>query len=195
MKKLLIVAVLVFSSSIIFAQEQNFKKNSLNLNAGIGIGGHYAAWNSYSSQSPEIGISADYGIIDNVGPGTIGAGLYLGYKKMGYKENYYDGSNSYYYKWNWTYTIVGVRGTYYYTLDNPKIEVYGGALLGVLMEKFKHKSNDPYWQNYEYNYGGSDLSLTVFAGGKFNITKKLGIFGEVGYGISYLTLGASLKLK
>jgi hypothetical protein len=41
---------------------------------------------------------------------------------------------------------------------------------------------------------GSYLGLTGYAGGRYNFSEKFALYGEVGYGVSYLTLGISYKL-
>lgn len=195
MKKLLFFAVALLATFQMM-QAQNLETGSSLINFGIGVGGHYGVYNSYTSQTPAIGLSYDYGFKEGVGPGLITLGGYVGFKKLTYKSSdYYDyGYNqNFYYKWTWTYFIVGARGTYQYSVSD-KFDVYGGLLLSMNFSSFKNESNDPYWNNYNYNYGGSNLGLTAFCGARYGFTENLGAFAELGYGISYLTLGIGYKL-
>jgi hypothetical protein len=176
---------------VITGNAQNMEVGSNMLNLGVGVGGYYNAYSSYTSQTPAIGISFDHGF-KQVGPGIITLGGYLGYKQLVNKNNYYDGANAYYYKWTWTYLIIGFRSTYQYKVSD-KFDIYGGLLLSLNNDKFTHTSNDPSYNNHVYNYGGTNVGFSIFGGAHYLFSNKFGAFGEIGYGVSYLTLGLSLK--
>lgn len=85
--------------------------------------------------------------------------------------------------------MLAARGTYYLdALNAEKYNVYFGALAGLRM------------YNYTDNFLGdiSDNSIHpafgFFAGGRYMLGNKFGLFGEAGYGMTWLTLGVSLKL-
>lgn len=193
MKKLLFFAVALLATFQMM-QAQNLETGNSLINFGIGVGGHYGVYSSYTSQTPAFGLSYDYGFKEGVGPGLITLGGYVGYKSLTYKYDY-TYNQSLYYKWTWTYFIVGARGTYQYSVSD-KFDLYGGLLLSMNFSKFKHESNDPDYYNYNYNYSesGSNLGLTLFGGARYGFTENIGAFAELGYGISYLTLGIGYKL-
>ena len=156
MKKIIILVVLTISSfGLINAQP--FEMGTNVLGVGIGIGGHYAAWNSSYSSTPAIGISYEHGIKDGLGPGTIAIGGYIGYYK----------GMSYHY---------GLRGIYHYNFDlDDNLDLYGGLMLS-------------------YASYASNIYFSLFVGGRYYFTNNVGVFMELGYGISYLTVGLNFKL-
>ncbi|HBS88751.1 MAG: hypothetical protein A2W91_04250 [Bacteroidetes bacterium GWF2_38_335] len=186
--------ILTFTIALVAwaCQSQSFEKGTSVISAGVGIGGNYNASGYYSSQSPAIGISFEKGLIEDVGPGIISGGFYLGYKSLTYHYNY--GYNNFFYDWKWSYTIIGLRGAYHYPLDNEKLDVYGGIMIGFNYCKFSEKTNDPTYYDYQHTYSqNSYLNTTFFAGGRYYFTENLGGFAEVGYGIAYLTIGINYK--
>jgi len=190
MKKIIIslTLALIFWSGF----SQSFEKGTNVISAGVGIGGHYGASGFYSSQSPAIGINYEKGLLEDVGPGIISGGFYIGYKSLTYHYDY--GYSNYYYDWKWSYTIIGLRAAYHMPLDNDKLDVYGGIMIGFNNLKFTEKTNDPNYYDYHYsNSYNSYLNTTLFAGGRYYFTEKLGGFAEVGYGIAYLTIGINYK--
>ena len=93
----------------------------------------------------------------------ISAGLYGGIIQRKYVDNF-----------KYKYSVFGVRGSYHFNevlnVSNPKLDVYGGLSL--------------YYRGYSLKY---DLS------GDGGGTEKVGGYAELGYGISPLQLGVSLK--
>ncbi len=67
-------------------------------------------------------------------------------------------------------------------------------MLSYNISKYKYEDNDPSWDYTNSGYG-SGMGLTGFVGGRYYFSKNIGAFAEVGYGVSYLTLGAAIKLK
>jgi hypothetical protein len=119
-------------------------------------------------------------------------GGYLGFKS--YKYTYNDGAgDSFHEKWN--YTIIGARGAWHYTgLKVDNLDVYGGVMLS-----YNHLSYSAGASNSSGTYGssggsyGSAAGFTAFVGGRYFFAKNLGVYGELGYGVSYLNLGLALK--
>lgn len=193
MKKLSLLWIFIlFSGLYSYAQEQNILKGNILINAGVGFGGTYGVSSVYTAQTPALGLSVDLGVLDGYGPGTITAGLYFGYKSLSYRYNY---DNNYYWEYQWQYLIGGFRATYYWTLKNKHFDLYGGALLSFMYEKFSEKYNEPgYTSSYINDDSTSPLWLSVFGGARYNFNDRFAAYAELGYGISYLTLGLSIKL-
>lgn len=175
MKKLLLLLTLAFfSTSFLAAQE--FNKGTNVINAGIGFGGYYNLYRAPSA-SPSFSASYERGIWEVGGPGVVSLGGYLGFKT--YK---YDNDD------RWNYTIIGVRGAYHYNgLEVDNLDVYGGVMASYNILSY---DDNTYGGFGDY---GSRPSGTVFVGGRWYFTENFGVFAEVGYGVAYLTTGASFR--
>ncbi len=162
------------------AQAQQFQKGTTTANLGIGLG---TALGGLGKARPAISVSVDHGMWDIGGPGVISLGGYIG--NTGYKYT----SGSYTYKWN--YTIVGVRGAYHYNgfTSVPKLDVYGGAMLGYNIAKYSSDGDDA---SYADSYG-SGLGFTGFLGGRWFFSDRFGAYAELGYGVSVLNAGVTFK--
>ncbi len=65
-----------------------------------------------------------------------------------------------------------------------KLDLYGWVMLSCNFLKFS---------NTACKSDGSDAGLTAYVGGHYFFTNNIAAFAELGYGVSYLTLGAALK--
>lgn len=183
----LFVIISFFTASQIAAQA--FQKGTGVGSAGIGFGSSIGSHSG--TQTPAISIQYEQGLWPLGSDGVISLGGYAGYKAFQYK---YD-AGSVNYKQNWNYTIIGARAAYHYTgLENEKIDVYGGLMLSYNILKYKFKDNSGSGSGI-YNSGsyGSAAGFTAYAGGRYFFSNNLGAFAELGYGVSYLTVGLSLK--
>ncbi len=174
---------------------QTFNIGDKIVGLSIGVGGNYSAGSTYSSQTPALGITYEQGVTD-LGPGVLGIGGYLGYKSLSAKTDYVFGPSRYNYDWTWNYLIIGVRGVWHYNdwHSDDKLDTYGGLMLGYNIVSFKDKSVYPAnYPAYRYN-SVSGIGLTGFLGARYWFSENLGAQAELGYGISVLSLGVSLKL-
>ena len=92
--------------------------------------------------------------------------------------------------------MVAARGAYHFDVLNSKnAELYVGAIVGVRIQTYHYDTNnpDPNADNYRLSSGSVYPTYSVFAGARWYFAKKVALFGEVGYGISYLTGGFSFK--
>lgn len=185
-KKLVLTAGLLFSlfaQNSLFAQETsgaNFHdvKGVNLLNAGIGIG----SYGMNGTGGLPITASFEHGVSKNISVG-IGAGFI---------------QRKYASDWKYTYLLFGVRGSYHlneaFKIAGDKLNVYAGA--GLLYRRYSmnysHGAGDPE-PEYEINASGGDIALDLHLGGRIFFNEKLGGFAELGYGISPLQLGFSLK--
>ena len=178
----------------------------LNIGCGIGYSRYYSSYRNkgyrYRS-SPSFNISYEQAYPKKVGPGFIGIGAYLGYQRSSSTYNYnnyfYNGYyGNYYYKNSWSNTIVAARAAYHLDELNTKDgEVYFGVMIGFRIQTYRYTTNNNYGDPYESNYNARSISinpsLSVFAGGRWYVAKNVALFGEVGYGITYLNGGLSIK--
>lgn len=183
MKKLLLVLVVIsISLTQLKAQEPTFSKGDKVLNLGLGLGSTLYSGFYYKSLIPPLSASLEVGIVDNVlEKGVIGIGGYLGYSS--YKLDYSS------YGWKYSNMIIGGRGTFHYPLVD-KLDTYAGILLGFNVSTTSEFGTiNP--GTYHSSNGGPVYA--VFVGARYYFQNNFGVLGEFGYGISYLTLGVSLK--
>lgn len=178
------------------------------LNIGVGLGGrayyNYGRSGPYKYRStPAFSISYEQALPKKLGPGYLGLGGYFGFQHASYRYDYdyYNFNNNnydkYYYKHSWNYFLIAARGAYHLDVLNwDKGEVYFGTLIGLRIQTYNFESNnpDPYYNNYRLNEGSMYPTWSFFAGGRYYFTDQIGAFMELGYGVSYLTLGATIKL-
>ena len=182
----LLVATMVLATFECLAQP--FEVGSNVAGAGIGLGGSFGL-GRYGSATPGISVQYEHGLVDGPGPGVISLGGYLGTKSYRY-DGRYDG---FWYKERWRYTILGVRSAYHYTgLPIDELDVYGGAMLSYNILSYKYSDNDPLFNYHDGTYG-SHLGFSIYVGGRYYLMENVAAFAELGYGVSYLTLGASVK--
>ena len=164
-------------------KEPAFDVGDKTLGVSVGFGASYS-YNYYAGYAPvvlpAIAVTYDQGIME-AGPGTIGVGGIIGAQFSHYG---YLGSNIRY-----TNYIIGARGTWHLTLlkdKNNKFDPYGGAMVGL---RFFNYSN-----NYN-NITSTSVSpaLALFVGAKYNFSKHVGAFAEVGFDISLLRFGLNFN--
>lgn len=174
---LALAAITMFTVQFVSAQE--FSQGTNVINAGIGIGGNFYFGDlGTSSQGIGLNLSYERGIWETADIGIVSLGGYLGYKS--YKSDPFFGGETF----NYSYTIIGVRGAFHYTgLNVDNLDVYGGAMLSFNIASFD---------------GDGDLldsrpSGTVFVGGRWYFTENFGAFAEAGYGVAFLSLGVAFR--
>jgi hypothetical protein len=179
MKRLILfTAAVALSLTQMFAQESTFVKGDKVINLGLGFGGYYSGY--YSSHMPAISGSFEAGVKDGIiDKGSIGVGGYIGYSSAKY-EDYWKTSN----------LLIGARGAFHYPLVN-KLDTYTGLLLGYNFYNTKELSA---YSGTPYSYDSSGLAFAWFAGARYYFSPKFAGMAEIGYGISYLTIGVSFKL-
>ena len=176
------------------------------LNLGVGFGGfnYYRSYkgSGYSYHStPAISLSYEQALPKKIGPGYIGVGGYLGFQtssaKYNYDWNYNNNVGNYYYKYSWTNFMIAARGAYHLDdLVSKNTDLYAGILLGLRFQGFRYSSNNPDPNGPDYNISSGNLNkvASIFVGGRYYFSNQIAAFGEVGWGVSWLTLGLSYKL-
>lgn len=217
MKKLvfsLILAAFFMHPGFISAQNKNknnsagdgskcFNESTKIINLGLGFLGagyyKYSRGFGYTYKStPAFSISYEQAIPKKLGPGYLGVGAYFGYKSENYRyDNYYNKNGvNYYYSHNYTHMFIAARAAYHAdALNFSKGELYFGGVLGVRIQSYRYENNSPDPDKNLYAYSGGNVypGYSLFVGGRYYFTNSIGMFGEIGYGISYLTLGLSFK--
>ena len=167
--------ILLFAVSIAFAQP--YQKGSKVINAGIGFGlsGIYG-----DAGMPPVSVGFQYGLEDKISIGGI----------AGFSTSSYGWDE---WKWDYTYIIIGARGEYHFLESSEKLDAYVGATLGYNIVSVSEPDG------YERLWGGYETEASYFiygfhVGARYALSNNIGIFGELGYGVGYLTVGATFKL-
>jgi len=178
------------------AQEKCFNEGTSALNLGVGFGntvtyGVYAYGYGYAPSvaiSPAFTASYEYGI-KHVGIGIIGAGLEFGFQTS--HDNYNNGSNSY--KENWTTLGFCPRATYHFDILNKgKFDIYPIVQINVYSSSYSNNfpSNGTY---VNQNTSSVFIHPSVLAAVRYFFTPNFGVYSELGYDISIIKAGVSLK--
>lgn len=185
MRSIVAVALCAFTPWV--TKAQSFTKETKIISAGIGLGS--SLWGSGGQGRPAISANFEKGMWEIDDAGVISLGGYIG--NTGYKSTYNFGSYISESKWN--YTVIGARSAFHYGgLNNDAWDVYGGLMLSYNIASYSYKDNDPLY-DYDSGTAASALGFTGYVGGRYNFSDKLGAYAELGYGVSVLAIGLSLK--
>lgn len=149
--------------------------------AGIGLIGVYG-----DISVPPIALSLDYGISKE-----ISVGVYAGYSSS--KDTIIKASPPILNEdagIKYAYTILGVRGSYHFDLENKNIDAYGTVMFGyniVSASIFGLGEGLPVAKG-SFTAFGASLGIRYF------VTRNIALFSEAGYGVEYIRAGLSFKL-
>jgi hypothetical protein len=190
MKKLCILFFSLVFLLPVSAQESTFNKGDLVTNLGLGLGSRLYYGSYYKTTIPRISVSAEKGIVDGIlDKGVIGVGGYLGLSQSKWEYNYWGAS----YGTRYTSIVIGPRGAFHYPIID-KLDTYAGLMLGLNVQL----TNDFGANNSESGINAPDGNISFvsswFLGGRYYLTDNIAAMGELGVGISYLTIGVAIKL-
>lgn len=202
MKKIILFVVgLILLSFITNAQGKSFDESSRLLNVGVGLGHNYYSFgrgNGYVHRnSPVISISYEQPLKEKIGPGYLGVGGYLGFRSSSSRYDYNYFADNYYYKHVYRNFLVGARAAYHFDeINAEEWELYFGAIAGLRIQTYKYRTDYTGPDIYRHNRSnlGVGPALAGFVGARWYFTPKAAIFGEFGYGVSYITIGVTLKV-
>lgn len=195
MKNKILKITFLFLITMAFGiKAQSFQQGQKDINLGLGLGNTFVG-SGYTSTFPPISVAIEYGVTD-----AISVGGFLAFTGAKSTYNYQDWYNGNYYNYtdtySWTYYIIGVRGAYHFAqfISNDKVDLYAGLMLGDEMVTNTYSTTDPnssHVVNSSQSAGG--FIWSGFVGGRYRFNDHIGIFGELGYGISNLNIGLNLK--
>lgn len=171
-KRLFTIAAVVLATVIAAtsAQAQNVSGKNF-VNAGVGIG----TFGFSGTGGLPVTVSVEHGFTDK-----ISGGIYLGM----IQRKYYDD-----FKYN--YKVIGVRASYHFNellqIDQPKLDVYGGASLYYRGYTLKYDLADD--MGGKQKITSSTVGIALHAAARYMFSKNIGGYAEVGYGVSPLQLG------
>lgn len=168
---------------------QEFQKGTNILSAGVGLGSSILSY-SGASQTPALSLQYERGVWNVGGPGVISLGGYVGYK--GY--SFSGGESNYTYSEDWHYTVVGVRSAYHYNgLDAKKLDLYGGAMLAYNILSYSYSDNSGGTGIAGSGSYGSTFGISLYLGARYFFAEHFAVGAELGYGVSYLSVGIAAK--
>ncbi len=186
-KLILLTALIVLTGTASFAQ---FEKNSQAFNLGIGIGNTGGFGSYYSGFLPSASASYEHGIVEiPMGSdltGVISVGGYLGWSMSKYGYDTW-GNDDYYLTTNF---IIAVRGNYHFVFHD-QFDPYAGIALGGNIEASKWHGDGP---DPDIDYASSTPYGGAYAGARWFFTDNFAVYAEVGWLISVLNFGVTLKL-
>ena len=190
MKNILLLFLVV--SSNYYAQI--FESGTNHISVGYGFGNGYSALLKayqgfegyrYSGIGP-IQLAVEHGITEN-----IGLGASLGYSSYGGNWTQY----SYDYEYKWKTISAMVRGAYHLNVSNRNLDPYGGVGIGIIKYSYKWSSNEPNFNESNYNVSsGSPFGYQLFFGARYHFSSHVGGYAEIGYGIALINAGLTFKL-
>lgn len=180
MKKVLftLFAVALLVSSTTFAQGYNQKGKALNIGAGFGFAGLEG-----DATIPPVSVGLQFGLTDKISVGGI-----VGYAGSKYDFGFFGKS----YEWKYSYIIVGARGEYHFMEPSDKLDAYAGATVGYNVVSVTEPSN--LGLGVSYSAAASSILIGFHVGARYAVGNNWGVFGELGYGIGYVTAGAFFRL-
>ena len=179
MKKIAVaVFALLFFSINAFAQAPYNKGDKIGqIGIGYGFAGIYG-----STSVPPITAGFQYGLEDKISIGGL-----IGYTSSSYDYGTWLGTD---YTWTYSYILIAARGEYHFLENSEKLDGYGGVTLGYAITSVSEPSG---FSGY-YSAGASYMVGGVHVGLRYYFNPNIAIFGEVGYGVGYITAGAAFKL-
>lgn len=166
-------ALLLFLAAPHFSQAQ-YAEGQIDAQAGVGLMPFFGT----GDVSLPLSLSVDFALKE-----TIGVGAYVGYAGASQTLPFLGDVN-------YTYLIVGARGTYHKEFVEG-IDTYGGVLAGFNIASVSYENNPG---GIATPNAGGGFTYSFFAGGRYHFTDNLGVYAEVGYGISLITAGITYKI-
>ena len=125
------------------------------------------------------------GVIDGIiDKGVLGVGGIVGFST--YRDNFPLGGIKY------NYLLLGAKGDLHYPIiEDKKLDTYAGVMLGYFIVSSSYFGN---------GYSGSQspdpsrIGLAAHVGARYYFDKKFAGMVELGFGVSYLTVGCAMSL-
>lgn len=193
MKRISIILTVLCCLVGFTANAQVFSKGDVVLNGTIGIG----SLSGYSLGLPPIALSGEFCIVDNLFDenSSIGVGALVGMGR--YKTVHEDIWGKY--KNTYNRLAFSARGAFHYNFVK-NLDTYAGLGLGLYVNnsKYKYTYNDEYigveLENQKASETNMGFAFSFFAGARYYFSPNFGVVAELGYGMTYLSLGVTYKL-
>ena len=185
LKTLSLVIATLFFFQTSYAQHSVISK--IDFNVGIGLVPTFAK-DEGIMKVPALSLDIDYRVAEN-----FSLGLFSGYSvTQTDKQLLNDGKTA---QWQNKFSVVGLRMAAH---SNPyeNWSFYGGLNVGYSTSRINALEGE--MEKIAAHMGikesSSRILMSGFVGTRLTIGKKMGIFGELGYGVSLLKTGVSIRI-
>lgn len=183
MKRIALLIIAMLTLGFAAQAQSTFSKGTTTANLGLGIGGTLFN-DTYSVLLPPLSLGIDHSVVSGLfdGNGSVGVGGYLGAEVYRYKG--YSGSV-------WSQTLIGPRGSLHYQFVD-KLDTYFSLMLGldILSWNYNAKVANGAIKDKDTSAG---FGWGAHFGTRYYLSDRWAIMGEFGYGLTYLTLGATYR--
>ena len=183
MKRIALLIIAMLTLGFAAQAQSTFSKGTTTANLGLGIGGTLFD-KDFSAPLPPVSLGIDHSVASGLfdGNGSIGVGGYLGAEVYRYKG--YDSSV-------WSQTLIGPRGSLHYQFVD-RLDTYVSLILGVdiLSWNYNAKVANGATKDKDTSVG---FGWGAHFGTRYYLSNRWAIMGEFGYGLTYLTLGATYR--
>lgn len=186
--------LLVISFSAVTAQNTQIKVGDSQVSAGIGLVPTFVG-DKGDVIVPPISLNYTYQV-----SGKFSLGAFASYSSTTSPLiKYNDGSTNVF---ETKLLMVGIRPAVHF-LNMENWDIYGGFSFGYNIPMIDVNSNTPEGPKTGddvgptptfYREAENNFSYSGFIGATYFVKKNLGIYGEIGYGISLLNIGVAYKL-
>jgi hypothetical protein len=177
----LLIASAAFGAEIKWTEySAPFSAGDIAIQAGLGLLYGMAG----NTVIPPIGVSVDWAMPVSELPFSFGAYVGFAHSKDEYSMVGYDWSYTY------TYVLFGARAAYHVNFGGEKLDPYGGLLLGYNYASVKTEGTAI--TGAAVDAGG--LLLGGYLGARYFFNPRFAVYGELGYGVGVLNIGATYKL-
>ncbi|GAD07443.1 hypothetical protein HQ45_05555 [Porphyromonas crevioricanis] len=181
MKKILLSIISFFALSVgmVNAQSTTFDQGTGTLNLGIGMGSSLYS-KGYNMLIPPVSLAYDHCVLSGFlnQNGSVGLGGYTGFTSSRLKYGNAKADES--------HIVFGVRGTLHYEFIE-RLDTYLGLMIGYGLSTVSSNIYNVKTES-EWNFANSG-----FFGIRYFFTPAWGAFFEAGSGISYATIGATMR--
>jgi hypothetical protein len=168
----LAVALLLVTFSNTETSAQELQKGDFILNPGLGFG--YQFWGGIT-----VGVNGEYFFTD-----VISGGGYLAYTRWNY--GFVNSDIGY------NFFDFGVRASYHFgkllKVPTDQFDPYAGAQVGGAVSSYDYNGTAVYGDAYDRGIRGG-----LYAGARWYFNEKVGVYGEVGFALCPVMVGATFK--
>ncbi|EEK16724.1 hypothetical protein PORUE0001_0866 [Porphyromonas uenonis 60-3] len=183
MKRIALLIIAMLTLGFAAQAQSTFTKGTTTANIGLGIGSTLFD-KDFSVLLPPLSVGIDHSVASGLfdGNGSIGVGGYLGAEVYRYKG--FDSSV-------WSQTLVGPRGSLHYQFVD-KLDTYFSLMLGVniISWNYNMKVADNAIKDKDTAAG---FGWSAHIGARYYLSDRWAVMGELGYGLTFLTLGATYR--
>jgi outer membrane protein W len=182
MKKITTVLVAVLLLTVSYTNGQSFEKGNKLLNVSVGLAPTFGVTSisgfGFSTKwSPPISASFEFGVSDRISVGAVG-----GFATQKFVDNANDGVQ-------YDYLLIGARGSYHFA-TSEKFDPYAGITLGYNNVTAKEVGSG---SGGGFSVAASSVLYGAHLGARYYFSDAIGAHAELGYGISVISIGLSLK--